>query len=220
MTVEPVQAATPPPELTLARGQTALAERLAAELGVPQGAGAGADAGWTAYLGHLAGRLQVALVERLGRWLEAVPLPAGWARGLALVLALAGLVLGLAVLVRAIRQRAPGRRGQPTAATSTAPGGSGPEPLRDAGAWRAELEAHLGAGRTLEALRVTWEWLARALAGQAAEPSWTGRELLEHSGRRDLLPQLRRLEAWTYGRSGPDPGDLRRLVAELEGALA
>ncbi|MFP3939931.1 MAG: hypothetical protein ACLF0P_06470 [Thermoanaerobaculia bacterium] len=220
MTVEPV-APGPPPELAPVRGDPALAERLAAELGVAQSAGAGADAGWTAYLGHLAGRFQAALVERLGRVLDAVSLPAGWARGLALALALAGLALGLVVLVRAIQRRPPGGPAQGAAAvTSSAAGGAGPEPLRDAGAWRAELEAHLGAGRTLEALRATWGWLARALAGQAADPSWTGRELLEHSGRRDLLPQLRRLEAWTYGRRGPAPGDLRRLVAELEGALA
>lgn len=207
-------------ELTVARGDGALAERIVAELGVRSGAGAEAGAGWGGYLRHLGAHLQRALLETVAGLLETVPLPAGWPRTLALIVAAAALALVLALALRAylLRRRRPASRPPAAAAVVVDPADPAVE-ARGAGAWRAELDALLAAGRIAEALRATWWWLARALAGEGADPAWTGRELLERSGRRDLLPLLRRLESLTFGRGRAAAAELRRLVAELEGAV-
>lgn len=207
------------PAVVGALGETALPERIVAELGVTTNPGTAVDAGWLAYLRHVTASLVRAVFERLASLLNAVPLPAGWATALAWVVGLTALALVAVVVVRVLRARR--RRPAPEAAAaevvSAEAGAAAAE--RDAVGWRAELEALLAAGRPGEALRALWWWLARALAGPGADPSWTGRELLERCGRTDLLPLIRRLEALTYGRGRPAPSALRGLVSELEGAL-
>ncbi|MBV8202178.1 MAG: hypothetical protein JOZ15_16280, partial [Acidobacteria bacterium] len=85
----------------------------------------------------------------------------------------------------------------------------------DAAAWRHEVERGLAEGRVAEALRATWWWLARSLAGERAQPTWTGRELLRVAGREDLGGLMRELDAMTYGPRPPAPEEVGRLVARL-----
>lgn len=213
------------PALSPALGDAELAARLVDELGVATSAGATADTGWGEYLAHLGGSLMRAAAGFLFRVVEALPLPAGWPRVLAVTVVGAALVLLVVVVVRAVlarrRKRREAEAGSPEVIVLP-DGGRDPAPERDAAAWRAELEAQLAAGRVAEALAAAWWWLARALAGERADPSWTGRELLAHSGRRDLLPVVRRLEAFTYGGRRPAPAELSRLaddlIAGVEGA--
>lgn len=90
----------------------------------------------------------------------------------------------------------------------------------DAAAWRLELERRLAQERIPEALRAAWWWLARSLAGTAAEATWTGRELLRWSRRDDLGALLRQLEAMAYGPRPPGTAEVRRLAARLQEALS
>jgi hypothetical protein len=90
----------------------------------------------------------------------------------------------------------------------------------DAAEWRREIDRRLADNRVPEALRATWWWLARSLAGEAAEPTWTGRELLRRSRREDLRELLRLLDAMAYGPHRPAAGEVRRLAQRLEAALA
>ncbi len=90
----------------------------------------------------------------------------------------------------------------------------------DAAAWRLELERRLAQERIPEAVRAAWWWLARSRAGPAAEPTWTGRELLRWSRREDLGALLRQLDAMAYGPWPPGTAEVRRLAARLEEALA
>lgn len=213
--------------VSAARGDAELAARLVEDLGVATSAEASADAGWGEYLSHLAGWTIRAIAGFLFRVVDSLPLPAGWPRALAIVVIALALVLLVVVIVRAILARRRKRResedGSPE--VIAAPDGHSERErarARDAAAWRAELEALLAAGRVTEALAAAWWWLARALAGERADPSWTGRELLSHTGRRDLLPAVRRLEAFTYGGRRPAPAELSRLtddlIARVEGA--
>lgn len=208
-----------------ARGDTELAARLVEELGVTTSAEASADAGWGEYLSHLAGWTMREIAGLLFRMVDALPLPAGWPRVLATVVIAGALVLLVVVIVRAILARRRKRREAEAGSPEVIAAAAGDEEQareRDAAAWRAELEALLAAGRVTEALSAAWWWLARALAGERADPSWTGRELLSHTGRRDLLPAVRRLEAFTYGGRRPAPAELSRLaddlIARVEGA--
>lgn len=215
------------PALSAARGDTELAARLVEELGVATSAEASADTGWGEYLSHLAGWTMRAIADLLFRAVDALPLPAGWPKALATVVIAGALVLLVVVIVRATlawrRKRRQADTGSPEVIVEPEghPDRDG-ERARDATAWRAELEALLAAGRVAEALSAAWWWLARALAGERADPSWTGRELLSHTGRRDLLPVVRRLEAFTYGGRRPAPAELARLaddlIARVEGA--
>ena len=90
----------------------------------------------------------------------------------------------------------------------------------DAAAWRAELERRLSEGRIAEALEALWWWLARSVAGERAEPDWTGRELVARARREDLRDLVRRLDAFTYGPRRPAAEDLRRLLGRLEERIA
>lgn len=208
------------PEMVAARGDTALAERIVSELGVRTSPGSAVDAGWLAYLRHLTTTLVRAVVGRLVGLVEAIPLPPGWAKALLWVVGLTALALVVVVVVRVLQSRRRSPRPAATAPEMTAGEEEAAARERDAAGWRAELDALLAAGRAREALRALWWWLARVLAGAGADPSWTGRELLERCGRPDLLPLVRRLEALTYGRAHPAPSDLRALAAEVEGAVA
>lgn len=165
------------------------------------------------------------LFDRLEGWLltslESLGLPSGvWLRRTALAIVVVALVLVLVQGLRALAARR--RRGKlrSSAAGETvalpAPRAAGAD---DAAAWRGEAERRLAEGRLAEALEAVWWWLARALAGERADPSWTGRELLLHAGRRDLAPVVRRLEAMTYGPVRPAAAEVHGFVAELAGAL-
>jgi hypothetical protein len=90
----------------------------------------------------------------------------------------------------------------------------------DAAEWRLELERRLAQGSVQEALRATWWWLARSLAGASAEPTWTGRELLRRCGREDLESLVRQLDLMAYGPRRPGTEEVGRLAARLEAALA
>lgn len=208
----------------IVRGDDALAGRLVEELGVRTSAAAASDAGWGEYLSHLSGQALRAVAELFLGALRAVPLAPGWPRVLALAaLGAALLVLGI-VLVRALRNRRRKRRaaeaGSPEVLVTDDRGGRDAARERDAAAWRRELDALLTAGRIGAAIRATWWWLARSLAGDGADPSWTGRELLARSGRQDLLPLVRRLERFTYGDRAPAEAELRRLVDDAASELA
>lgn len=212
---------TAAPEVVAARGDAALAERIVADLGVATDPATAVDAGVTAYLGHLTSRLVRAVAEGLFGLLDAVPLPPGGSRALAWGLGLAAATLVILGVVRVLRRRRRRSPGAAAEAPEVVPGTAEERVAadRDAAGWRGEIDSLLAAGRAGEALSALWWWLARILAGEGADPSWTGRELLERAGRPELLPQVRRLEAFTYGRRRPEPSDLRRLVAEIEGVL-
>jgi hypothetical protein len=133
-----------------------------------------------------------------------------------------------ALLARAWWPRWRRRRGKPpdTAAAAGAGVDAGGEERPDgnahwdAAAWRLELERRLALREPREALRATWWWLARSLAGTRAEPTWTGRELLRRCRREDLGPLVRQLDGLTYGPRPPAAEEVRRLAARLEAALA
>ena len=136
--------------------------------------------------------------------------------GIAIVLAvLAALLIGRLVLAR-VRSRA-----RPKAEAGAVTAGAGPAPLpRDAAGWRAELERRLAEGSVPEALEAAWWWLARSVAGEKAEPDWTSRDLVARSSRPDLIPLVRRLDAFIYGPRQPAAEELRTLVVRMEEALA
>ena len=94
-----------------------------------------------------------------------------------------------------------------------------PEVQIDAGAWRRSLTELLAADRLEEALEALWWWLARSLAGPDADPSWTSRELVERSRRRDLLVLVGQLDTFQYGPRRPSSAQVERLAHELERAL-
>ena len=71
-----------------------------------------------------------------------------------------------------------------------------------------------------EALEAAWWWLARAVAGPRAEPTWTSRDLVRFARRDDLAEPVRRLDAMAFGPERPSADDLRRLVGRLEAVLS
>lgn len=93
-------------------------------------------------------------------------------------------------------------------------------------AWEAQLQQALAAGQVPQAVEALWWWLAEVL-GTVADGSWTSRELVLHAGRRDLMPQVRRLDRLIYGARKPSIdevtglwGDLRRQVSAVSGGVS
>lgn len=86
--------------------------------------------------------------------------------------------------------------------------------------WRERAESRLEAGDLRGALEAIWWWLASLLAAGAVDPAWTGRELLRRVGRPELLPAVRQLDAFRYGRAAPEVDAVRRYFDQLRGALA
>lgn len=168
----------------------------------------------SSYLGELSDTAQRAFLELLASAGKLLGLSGPVVLGIAAVLVLvAVLLVGRRVLAR-VRSAA---RPEPGAVTA----GEGPAPApRDAAAWRAELERRLAAGSIPEALEAAWWWLARTLAGETAEPDWTSRDLMSRSRRPDLLPLVRRLDAFLYGPRRPAVEELRALVGRMEEALS
>jgi len=175
------------------------------------------------YLRDLIASLYVALAKLIERATGRLGLPGWLLTGIAAALA----AVAAALLVRAWWVRRRRARGSappaeaPAAAEGAAGGGrAGAAEVWDAAAWRLELERRLAEQRLPEALRATWWWLARSLAGARAEATWTGRELLRWSRREDLRDLVRQLDRMTYGARPPVVEDVRRLAARLEAALA
>jgi len=174
------------------------------------------------YLRDLLARLLAALAELLDRAGSGLGLPPWLLAVVAGVLAAAAAVL-LARSWWARRRRRAGRRpADPSAGGDEAAGGerwAAGDDRRDAAAWRLELERRLASGQVPEALRATWWWLARSLAGAGADPTWTGRELLSRYRREDLRELVRQLDGMTYGPRPPVAEQVRRLAASLQAAL-
>jgi hypothetical protein len=174
------------------------------------------------YLRDLMSRLYVAMAETISQVSSRLGLP----RWLLAAVAAALAATAVALLARAWwarRRRATARRPADEAATGEAAAGDGRAgggDRRDAAAWRLELERRLAAGQVPAALRATWWWLARSLAGAGADPTWTGRELLRWCRREDLGELVRQLDGMTYGPHRPAPEEVRLLALRLEAALA
>ncbi len=129
------------------------------------------------------------------------------------VLGLALLALLLRAAWRLWRQRTPE---EPVLRPVAMPDGT---PAASADRWAAEIRRHLEARDVTAAVEALWWWLATALLASGVERSWTSRELVAHAGRRDLLPQIRRLDRMIYGAAAPSGDDVRRLWSDLEEAL-
>lgn len=187
----------------------ALMERVLAESGVERVA----VPPETSYLGELSRALQQLLFNALlrgARMLHVSRPVLAWIAGLLLLLAV--LVVLRALLPR-LRRRDRERAGSAVALETAFA-------ARDATAWRAELERRLAEGRIAEALEALWWWLARSVAGERAEPDWTGRDLVARARREDLRDLVRRLDAFTYGPRPPAVEDLRSLVGRVEEAIS
>jgi len=175
------------------------------------------------YLRDLIASLYAALAKLIERATGRLGLPGWLLTGIAAALAaVAAALLARAWWARRRRARGSGPLAEaPVAADAAAGGGrAGGGEVWDAAAWRLELERRLAEQRLPEALRATWWWLARSLAGARAEATWTGRELLRWSRREDLRDLVRQLDRMTYGPRPPVAEEVRRLAARLEAALA
>lgn len=173
---------------------------------------------WTAYVGHLAKQIGTALARFLASAIEAVAGQGTLWVWVARILVGGALLVLLGLAGKLLAALARRRRG-PAEEAPQALGAMPVSPSRDAVAWRAELERLLAAGEVAAALEAAWWWLARALLGERVDPSWTGRELLERAGRRDLLPLVRRFDVLAYGPRRPQPEEVRSYAARLAEVL-
>lgn len=170
------------------------------------------------YLVHLWKRLQEAIADffawassLIGNWGDVLL----WTGRILVAAAVAAVALGLGVLL----WRTLNRKGQPAKRVAEEPGTTGTDPPRAAVDWRAEIEGRLAGGAVKEALEAIWWWLARSLAGDRAQASWTSRELDRQARRPELSPLLRRLDAMIYGAAQPSVASVRGLVDEAEATL-
>ena len=180
----------------------------------------------SSYLSALAqafGRFLAELIRRGGEALRLSPEVQAWIAAGLVVLAAAALAWLLVAVVRRRRRAAV----QEAGASAPVPALPAADAGWDAEAWRAELErllAEASAGwsgeRAGEALRAAWWWLARSIAGPAAEADWTSRDLSQRTPRRELRDVLRRLDALTFGADRPGLAELRRLAEQIRGALS
>lgn len=178
----------------------------------------------SSYLGELGRALQEALTEALLRGARMLHL----SKQTFLVLAVAVAALALLLLARALWPRF--RRRPRSLERGELAASPAPAAALDAAGWRKELDRRLAEGRIPEALEALWWWLARSLAGAAAEPDWTSRDLVARSRRDDLQGDdlqgdqlrdlVRRLDVLTYGPHPPAVEDLRGLLGRLEETLA
>ena len=159
--------------------------------------------------------------EAVARWLErffgdrpGVFEGLGRAMVYAALLAVAAALGFLVVLLlRSLRahRRPSSRAGQ--AATSAVPAAA---PVRDAEGWKREIEHRLRSGDVAGALEALWWWLARSLAGERADASWTTRELVVYAGRRDLLALVPYLDVLMYAPRRPAAADVAACRERLE----
>jgi hypothetical protein len=134
-----------------------------------------------------------------------------WASLAVVATALATLAVALRRLWRR-RLRRPDLAGAGFTAGTDLTAGKDP---RDAATWWGRLQDALGDGAPDAALAALWWWLATALVGSGADPSWTSRQLLERTGRRDLRRLVGRLDALAYGPVPPGMDAIRHLAHEL-----
>ena len=207
----PLAAAEPRPSLAPA-DRDALAE-IVAESGVVAVPEAPSFAAYARDLGDVVMEWIADLLERLAPDMDAFVVEAARV-GAGLIFAVA-LAL-LAVLVFRVLRGQLARRRRGEAAVTVAGGTEAQRPRLD---WAGELRRRLAAGEVAAACEALWWWLAQALAGDAVAGSWTSRELLARTGRRDLAAPVRRLERMTYGAAAPAVDDVRRLWREFEEAL-
>jgi hypothetical protein len=204
----------------IATADRGLVERILAQSGVER-VPVPPQASYLSALSQALGRWLAELIRRGGEALRLGPETQAWIAATLVVLAVAALAWVLVAVLRRVRRRQ-------TAAAGSAPA-SAPAPadtVRDAEAWRAELELLLsqGAGawseeQTGAALRAAWWWLARAIAGPEAAADWTSRDLAARSRRRELRDALRRLDALTFGADRPCLADLRGLAEQIRLSL-
>ncbi len=133
------------------------------------------------------------------------------AYGLLLLLAVASLALWGRILWR--RRGASGTTDPSLQRLDTPrPGG---EAQGAAVTWEAQLRQAIDADDVPEAMEALWWWLAEAL-DTVADAAWTSRELVLRAGRRDLLPQVRRLDRLIYSSGQPAIGDVVGLWDDLQ----
>lgn len=192
-------------------GDRALLERLLADTRVQTTQPGPSAADYLATLAEAVARWLGDKVELLGGLLQIPPVllyGAAWT-----LLALVIVVLSLTV-VRIVR-----RRRQAPAAASPVLGEALPLPATRPEAWAQELERRLQGADPRAALEALWWWLARALKGTEAEPSWTTRELLQRAGRADLSAEGRVLDRLLYGAAPPAMTEVRGLASRLQRSL-
>jgi hypothetical protein len=81
--------------------------------------------------------------------------------------------------------------------------------------WRAELEHNLSSGDVVGALKALWWWVARSVAGDAVDESWTSEQLLAASRRLDLKRGVATLDRMLYGARRPEVEEVRVLFGQL-----
>jgi hypothetical protein len=204
-------AAVTGPLLEPATADHALMERVLQEVGAPR---AVPTPGAGDYLADLMQRLIARLGQALGFAIDRTSLaPLAWAvSGLLLVAALAVVAW---LIVR-------GRRGRaaPAPPEAARPVAERREAVWSGERWQQELERLLAAGDARGALSALWWWMARRLAAERAQESWTSQELLRHAGRADLAPLAVAVDRLAYGVAAPRAADVARVYARLSGALA
>jgi hypothetical protein len=87
-----------------------------------------------------------------------------------------------------------------------------------------ELQRALDQGQIADALAALWWWLARAVAGYAADATWTTRQLLAFQGSRvtaqpHLVKLCRQLDRMIYGPRKVGLDEVRELAGELRSAV-
>jgi hypothetical protein len=87
-----------------------------------------------------------------------------------------------------------------------------------------ELQRALDQGQIADALAALWWWLARAVAGCAADATWTTRQLLAFQGSRltaqpELVKLCRRLDRMIYGPRQVGVDEVHQLAGELRSAV-
>jgi hypothetical protein len=87
-----------------------------------------------------------------------------------------------------------------------------------------ELQRALDQGQIADALAALWWWLARAVAGCAADATWTTRQLLAFQGSRvsaqpNLVRLCRQLDRMIYGPRMVRVDEVRELAGDLRSAL-
>lgn len=136
----------------------------------------------------------------------------------ALLIAFLAALLLLFFVVRRILGRR--RRGFVRSSASRVESGEAVPRLRDAAAWRHEVETRIARGDVAAALEALWWWLADSLSiGVPVDSSWTTRELLGRAARRDLVRVGGELDGLLYGPRRPTASDVISALARFEKAI-
>ncbi len=153
------------------------------------------------------------LVVKIGYWL--------------VIALLISALLTLALLMPRLLRRRRGPEAYQDGLISS-DGADQPTPADAAASWR-EMEQALARNQPGAALTALWWWLARRVAGSAADAAWTTRQLLRsarspHQGAStsgDRLGTLcRRLDVMIYGPVPAQCGEIRELAQDLKEVLA